>query len=131
MVRSFMATVLIATCAAAGCARPPRGEVEGIVTLDGVPVPEAVVYFIPDLSAGSNGPTSWGSTDARGSYSLADMRTGEQGAFVGAHRVVCKMPELAKGPRLPGRYGHPETTPLRFEVREGKQTIDLALTARP
>lgn len=135
MTRHFGALLLLAPLTVTGCGRPSFGEVEGTVTLDGKPLEGVMVHFVPDFVDGSAGPTSWGGTDAAGHYTLACMNQNQKGAFVGKHRVVCNEPERlsgeAKGSRIPERFRSPATTPLRFEVREGKQTIDLHLTGAP
>lgn len=130
MIRSSVAAlILAASLAASGCNRTSFGEVEGTVTIDGKPAEGLVVYFVPDLDEGSDGPTSWGSTDANGHYTLACMNRNQSGAWIGKHRVVCEEPERKGKPRVPEQYRSPATTPLKFEVREGKQTIDLPLTS--
>jgi hypothetical protein len=134
MIRSLRALLLATSLAAVGCNRPSFGEVNGTVTIDGKPAEGLVVYFVPDLAEGSDGPTSWGSTDATGRYTLDCMNRNQPGALIGRHRVVCEEPErllAGKKSRVPERYRSPATTPLRFEVREGKQTIDLSLTSAP
>jgi hypothetical protein len=134
MTRSFGPLLLVALSAVAGCGRPRFGEVEGTVTIDGKPAEGVMVYFVPELQDGSAGPTSWGGTDPTGHYTLACMNQNQRGASVGRHRVVCNEPERlsgGKGSRVPERYRSPATTPLRFDVREGKQTLNLELTVSP
>lgn len=66
------------------------GEVTGVVTLDGKPLPNAVVTFVPK----AGGPSGVGTTDAEGKYQLLTVE--EAGAVVGEHLVsiVC-VPEAA------------------------------------
>src|SRR5262245_36844441 len=74
-------------CLAACSAGPPFAEVSGVVKLDGVPMPEALVEFLPDPERGTHGPRSSGRTDAEGRFRLVcdDER---EGAVVGFHRVL-------------------------------------------
>lgn len=127
--------------AVGGCSQP-YGEVEGTVTLDGKPVKGVVISFIPDYDAGANGLSAQGTTDSEGHYKLHSMSKAQKGVFIGKHLVVCETPKLAfpsdgkypnhlaKSDDLPARYRSPDKTPLRFEVKEGKQTIDIPLTSK-
>src|SRR4051794_29904017 len=73
----------------AGCG---RGEFElapvsGRVTLNGDPLPKAMVSFEPSTTAAEAGPGSTGETDEQGRFSLTTV-DGRRGAVVGDHRVV-------------------------------------------
>ena len=74
--------------AAAGCRGRELGEVEGTVTLDGAPLPDVEVVFVPDPARGNAGNNATALTDARGHYRLRSPKEGRDGAAVGAHRVV-------------------------------------------
>lgn len=65
-------------------------EVHGVVTLDGNPLPNAVVTFSPQ----GGGPNAIGKTNAQGKYQLMTSR--ELGAVPGTHTVsiIC-VPEPA------------------------------------
>ncbi|MGL4551752.1 MAG: hypothetical protein ACRC33_11235, partial [Gemmataceae bacterium] len=63
---------------AAGCGRP-LASVEGTVTLDGRPLPDAEVQFLPDPTQGTTGPPSSAYTDPDGRYATTTV--------VGTHRV--------------------------------------------
>lgn len=110
-----------------GCSqgdRPPIGTVEGIVTLDGVPLPEAKLRFDP-------GPAlrgSMGITDASGRYELLYIRD-IKGAAVGEHRVLITTVTETKPEMLSPQY-HSATT-LTAKVEGGKNVIDFALTSGP
>jgi len=60
--------------AAVGCGHhrdlPPVAQVEGVVTLDGKPVPRGMVQFVPDESKGTKGPPAVGVIDENGHYEL-------------------------------------------------------------
>ena len=138
--------------AAAGCSRGPRfAEVEGKITLNGRPLPDMEVVFLPDPEVGTLGPSSSGYTDDKGHYQLVTNK-GQSGAVVGTHRVCLRdlttlpTPPLLEaesnsqraGPRggkaapkvsrVPAPYSSSQETPLRaVEVKPGGQTLDFEL----
>jgi hypothetical protein len=145
--------------AAAGCGGREFGQVEGTVTLDGVPLPDVEVVFIPDPARGSTGNNASAVTNAQGRYSLRSPREGKDGVAVGFHRVMitdllmvtdltkagdppgagggAALPAQPKGPpgskkrRFPLSYGDPVKTPLKeVEVKPGKQTLDFDVKAK-
>jgi hypothetical protein len=122
---------------AAGCGGPqPYGEVEGAVTLDGRPLANVEVVFLPDPERGNTGRRSTALTDAQGRYRLASD-AGRGGAPVGFHRVCINdllagpadplaQPRQPAQPRFPREYGSALSTPLRdVEVKPGRQVLDL------
>lgn len=133
-------TALIVLLLTSGCqSSPPRGEVEGVITLDDVPLDGVQVTFVP--VAGDNpGVRTCGFTDDEGTYSLMDDH-GKTGTVIGAHKVTVTDPRSFRNPlateedrrrpepsRVPRLYTAISTTPLRVEVEPGSQTVDLKLT---
>ena len=121
---------LVAVCALlAGCKsdRPTLGTVSGTVTLDGRPLPRAVVTFIPE----TDGRASMGTTDDEGRFELVYLRE-ERGAIVGEHRVrIRKIPTEEEGRvanPLPRKYD--ASTELTASVQKGENTIDFELSSR-
>ncbi|MEM7812815.1 MAG: hypothetical protein AAF532_15165 [Planctomycetota bacterium] len=134
-VRFVFACVM--TVAAAGCgkARFDYAPVSGRVTLDGEPVADAIIRFVPEKTGDSAivGPSSVAVTDADGRYELRVSRPGTpRGAVPGRHEVrldpvddpasdededvIVKVPRDAAGPRS-------------FDVPpEGTSTADLTYT---
>jgi hypothetical protein len=142
--------------ALAGCGRgPERAEVEGVVTLDGKPLGNVEVVFLPDPERGSTGPRAAALTDAQGRYHLRSDR-GEEGAAVGKYRVLivdnaarsrsparpaalaggaddaapaaggAARPPARKAGRVPVRYGSITATPfMGIEVAPGSQRQDF------
>lgn len=137
-----------------GCGPDAKlGEVTGKVTLDGQPVKGAVVTFTPV----DGGRASVGKTDDNGVYNLAFGA--EPGALVGTHKVTVQAvtstggttfdpnirsdsPEYEKQAMggsqadynnakstetIPAKYNK-ETT-LEYEVKSGKNTIDIEMTS--
>jgi hypothetical protein len=135
-----------------GCSQDLRyAPVEGTITLDGEPLAEVEVVFLPDYKRGGKGPNSSGLTDDKGHYTLITDK-GQTGAVVGPC-VVCirdmrapplrnnmidpqkkalAPPEAAPlktvASRVPPAYVTTQQTPLRnVEVKPGPQTLDFDL----
>jgi hypothetical protein len=72
--------VLLAT---AGCGNQGLSKVEGVVTLDGAPLPGATVSFMPV----GQGRAASGLTDGDGYFRLTTFRT-DDGALAGDYRVI-------------------------------------------
>ncbi len=121
--------LLVMALPCTGCsrpARPPLGEVTGTVTLDGQPLPRALVTFVPIAGPGR---TSYAYTDSDGRYSLAYLRD-ITGADVGQHvvRITTVSEEFRGRERLPARY-HAQSM-LIATVEPGDNTHDFALTSK-
>ena len=69
--------------ALSGCGEdgPELGRVEGTVTMDGKPLPNASVVFVPE-----NGRPAGATTDAQGKYVL-NFTAGREGALLGKNTV--------------------------------------------
>jgi hypothetical protein len=111
-----------------GCSRshqPPLGLVSGTVTLDGVPLANAIVRFTP---AGP-GRTSEGITDADGHYDLRYLRA-IPGANIDQHTVRITTASDENGGRelLPPRYH--SRTELEARVVSGSNDLDFALRSQ-
>src|SRR5438876_709313 len=76
--------------AVSGCAKgpPPVTEVSGVVLLDGKPLPQARVEFVPDLSSFGAEMNSSAITDDDGRFTLELTYKSQPGAVVGKHHVV-------------------------------------------
>lgn len=121
-----LALVFIAV--SAGCSRserPELGEVSGVVTLDGQPLPDALVLFTPE----GEGRTSQALTDAEGRYRLAYLRD-IVGANVGPHHVRIRTATEESGgkERLPAKY-HAKSV-LTATVAPGANLVDFPLSSR-
>ena len=66
----------------------PVAPVSGVVTMDGSPLADATVTFVPSVGAANSeaGPFSRAKTDKDGKFSL-ETRDGLRGAVVGSHQV--------------------------------------------
>jgi len=136
-----------------GCAEdgPPIGKVTGTVTLDGQPLENAIVSFVPK----AGGRASVGTTNAQGKYQLSYVE--RVGALIGSHKVSITSPPKVESidmseirsddPRyaelmakqnadynnatvkesLPAVYN--KESKLVSEVNSGNNTIDFVLTS--
>jgi hypothetical protein len=77
---------------ALGCSNVKVIPVEGVVTLDGKPLPGATVSFMP-VEAGRS---ATGQTDADGNFRLTTFRT-EDGALPGEYKVIVVVSEAYEG----------------------------------
>lgn len=121
----------------AGCrgSGPEVVEIEGTVTHNGKPVPNLMIYFVPE-----NGRPSWGRSDEQGKFVL-DYDYDFDGAKVGRHTVYVmdannmdptarpvggtkKSPELAA---VLVKYGKLETSPMTVEVNRADKNYQLKL----
>lgn len=128
--------------AVSGCGGQGTIFVTGTVTLDGKPLPDAVVAFAP--KDGRRPAT--GRTDAEGNFQLSTFSAND-GALPGEHVVIitaCQpvirrdVPGLGldEGPSTvelkwiaPERYSHPETSGLSATVSNAQNRFTFSLTS--
>jgi hypothetical protein len=138
--------------AAAGCSKGvPVAEVNGVIKMDGKPMPFVKIMFMPDPGKKTLGPISSGVSDDQGRFKLT-CEDEREGAVIGWHKVVVfegppnlnrtprtgrrdddevvkKAPKAkAKGPHVPDRYTSSGKTPLSQEVKENKNELEIVLT---
>lgn len=135
----------------AGCGGQQRATVEGVVTLDGKPLADVVVQFIPEPEQGRGATPASAYTDEAGRYRIE--ASGSGGVCVGPNRVCVSdarlmMPAGGADPsdgtpgaapkiaprrsRVPEVYSDAARTPHRaVAVRAGVQTVDLDLKRTP
>lgn len=125
------------------CQRGPKlVPVTGVVLLDGKPVANAAVLFIPP-----EGRPAEGTTDAEGKFTLQTFQPGD-GALVGLHDVtvtgvrVHGVTATADGLSdadpskvryewfVPQRYSVRETSQLKVEVKPGMGPVTLELASK-
>ena len=130
-----LVAVVLVVCpllfAAVGCGtREGLATVTGTVKLDGQPLPDALVEFIPQ---GGKGVTSMGRTDSSGNYDVWATRTAK-GASVGKNKVrVTTYDLLDQGgkvvtvrEKVPTKYN--SDTELEVTVENGSNTFDFDLS---
>lgn len=104
---------------------PEIARVEGTVTLDNKPLPNAIIMFVP-----VGGRPSVSETDANGRYVL-EFSGGRKGAIPGVNRVEINTGRLAYEKdgknypavkeSVPAKYNR--FTTLEFDVEAGKKNI--------
>lgn len=120
-------SLILAGCGSGG--RLAVVPVSGLVTLNGDPLPDASVTFIPE-----KGKPATGKTDQTGIYRLTTYTQGD-GAVIGKHKIaISKMTDLPESNTpeelakikhvLPETYADPERSGLTAEVKSG-QTADI------
>ena len=143
MLTACVVAVGASGCNGGGMPDGATGTVGGKVTYEGAAVPAGcVVSFM-----GPKGITGSGQTDAAGAYTIS-MRDGKE-VLVGKYRIAITPPAPAplsdeeamklsmsgktttqKVKEVPDKYRSPEGSPLSFEVKEGPNTFDIAMTAK-
>ncbi len=135
MRRGLAAVVAVAALALAGCGGPGYSLVPagGVVKINGVPAPNVSVQFLP---VGQTGPTSYGSTDAEGRFTLKTAE-GSDGAIAGKHKVTLVDQEeerpaqgqvAKRKPRMSDKLATPAGG-IDAEVTAGGGPIELLLPA--
>jgi hypothetical protein len=131
--------VLASLLTIAGCKGPSlvfADTVEGTLTLDGRPVPNALVQFYPEVPEGTKAPSSSGTTDDKGFFRLTRSDVSKPGALVGRHKVIIAAgraggdrdnPEAGASVKVPKEYTNANTTPFTVEVTQDKKTYDLPM----
>ena len=107
-------------------------KVEGIVTLDGVPLPEIRVKLEPKSSGHwESGTGSYGLTDEQGRFAMRMSDTGQFGAIIGLHSVIFSDKRIeveadagntSRFPksRIPEKYSN---MPLTLDVKLGQKNV--------
>jgi hypothetical protein len=123
LARGALAVALLAL---AGCFGG-KGEVSGIVTFDGKPLPGGMVTFIP-----ANGKPESSRIGEDGAYRVTNVPAGRVQI-----KVVTQPPvefgtgepflPLGKYVAIPERYSDPERSGFTWEVKRGKQEYNLTL----
>ncbi|MFN5532968.1 MAG: hypothetical protein ACK5F7_20500 [Planctomycetaceae bacterium] len=120
--RRFAAVLSLALLTLVGCGgsdAPPLGQVEGVVTMDGKPLPGVIVVFKPE-----KGRPATGQTDAEGKYKLT-YRAGVPGAKTGPNTVSMEYPIGGSGPAISAKYS--TKSELKADVKGGSNKFDFPL----
>lgn len=127
VVTSFCLIALLS-----GCDQPTNlVPAAGIVKIDGKEAENITVQFLPDsLDGGTSGPSSFGSSDASGRFTL-QTHDGKPGAVPGQHVVMlvdedeerpAQGEPAAKPPRIPTLYSV-VSSPLKITIVEGEEIV--------
>ncbi len=146
--RSLAAAMVgLALVFCAGCAPGvPSGTVTGKVTIKGQPAkPGTMVTFLMD-----SGTTATGQVTEGGSYKLRNNGAANPESIpTGTYKVSvaapgegaaqteedyekmmaggAKPPEAKKDKSIPPKYNNPQTSGLKFEIKTGANTFDIAI----
>jgi hypothetical protein len=125
MALSVLAALLVAGCGA------PTGEITGVVTYNGEPLPSGVVSFVAEKGRNRD-RVKLGGITSEGKYEIqqclcGEVRIGVQtppaitGRFAGAAIATIE---------IPPQYADPDTSRLTYTVTPGTQTFDIKLTGK-
>jgi hypothetical protein len=153
LLRLLWGLPLLAALTAVGCepGRPPVTEVEGVVLLNGQPLANAEVEFVPELSRFGAEMNSRGVTDEKGRFKLVCAYQAQSGAAVGKHKVLVgeaparedmrgmdgasqekytRYVQSLRNRPIPPEYGSISKTPLVIEVTPDKKEYELKLVRK-
>jgi hypothetical protein len=122
-VRVVLLNGVLACCvlaAPAGCGGRPTAKmvpVRGKATLNGKPLADGMVTFIPTGGDG-NDPLPEGKIEPGGFYTLTTR--GSEGAPVGSYRAVIELDDKATASLMHPDFANPKKSPLLIEVAENK-----------
>ncbi|HLJ12150.1 MAG TPA: hypothetical protein VKU82_13235 [Planctomycetaceae bacterium] len=114
----------------------PLAPVSGTVTIDGKPLKNAIVKFVPKLEGPDSykkGTTSFGWTDAEGKYTLTYANEDGKpimGAVIGPHQVQIQLNDIAGGQLLPPIYSTFQSQ-LKADVKKGMGPVNFDLKSEP
>ena len=117
----------------------PLAKVAGSVTMDGQPLTNAKVTFLPQV-----GPAASGELDEEGRFELSTYRPGD-GAVLGIHTAIVTpisqgvtlqpgAPPTSPTPQhdvIPAIYRRKESSTLHLEVQDRGNDFELVLHAPP
>ena len=132
LVGCFCAITLTAV---AGCSSSSQeAQVSGRISLDGSRIGVGTIVFAPI----DGGKPATGSIESDGSYMMNTSR--ERGLAPGTYKVAVSIREMPENVKrsdqpppgkllIPERYEHADASGLQFEIRPGKNKIDIELTS--
>jgi len=101
-------------------------KVSGTVTIDGEPLPNAMIQVCP-----TDGKAAFGNADEQGRFSLTSMKP-DDGCVTGTHKVVVVAVEEAPGNKqlnfAPLKYGQLSTTDLTLTIDGPMEDAKIELT---
>ncbi|QDV51307.1 carboxypeptidase-like regulatory domain-containing protein [Gimesia fumaroli] len=117
----FGFVVSLAACGGGSSDAPDLGQVSGTITMDGAPLADANVTFMPEGVRSSSA-----TTDSAGKYELIYIRD-EKGAAIGKHKVVVSKLDNEKE-TIPAKYC--VESELTADVKEGANEFNFDLTSK-
>jgi hypothetical protein len=108
----------------AGCSSgdvPETAPASGVVMMQGKPLAHVGVTLFPP-----KGPIASGNTNEQGEFTLSTSSPGD-GAPIGLNKVTIgaaeEGPPKPGAPKIPDRYGRPDTSGLTAEVKPGEKNV--------
>ncbi len=128
---AFLLPALVVACG--GCGGRPEVPVHGTVTLDGMPLANALVVF---HRSDEKGDSAFATTDSNGKYQ-AYGGSGRSAVPVGTYKVSVSTlrrddddPSLNAPERVPAKYNTHSTLVLEVGIDDAGKRYDLALSRR-
>jgi hypothetical protein len=127
-------TLTLAVCIAGCGSKEKLVPASGTLKIGGKAAANVSVQFLPDVTKGARGPTSFATTDAQGNFQLK-TQDGREGAVPGPHTVILadldeeRPPQgkpLTKLPRLDSKYTT-ASAGLKAEVPANGGNIELTV----
>ena len=103
------------------------------ITLDGAPLSDATVQFVPEACMGGAIPEATGKTRANGTISaFTVVRKGREfaGLQPGLYRIKVTRPDARAGKSLPARYNTKTTLGAEVFGGRGSRPLSFALSSR-
>ncbi len=136
------ALTLLTAVVLSGCGGGPElVEVAGVATLDGQPLANVLVTFVPEATKDRAAFRSMGMTDQEGKFRL-QAETQRPGALAGKHRVLVEDLSIHSAPRsedgtllshptvrFPLRYSNLQNSPLRADVVKDAPPMKIELVS--
>lgn len=124
-------TCVVLACTAVGCGSSNIAPVSGTINLDGAPLADVTVSFVPGAVDGT-APISTGRTNTAGNYSLTMVIENTRGAILGRHMVrvsrnIESKSDVMSAEELKQSYLPPHD--FTFEVKPGNNQADFDLVS--
>ena len=125
---TLLSLLSLAALISLGCGdgRPPRVTVSGQVLIDGEPLKQGNIKFVPEGAR-----PSAGTIDENGRFTLT-CYDGNDGVIPGTHRVQISASEILDGSKVkwwaPRKYSDFRTSELEFELTEPTDDLTIELT---
>jgi hypothetical protein len=123
-----LAAAVFASVTSSGCGdkRPARVPVSGRVLIDGKPLTQGNIKFVP-----TGGRPSSGKMNGEGRFTLT-CYDGEDGAIPGTHRVAVSASKIMSESKIqwfaPKKYADFRTSGLSFDIKEPTDDLTIELT---
>lgn len=126
---AFAVLVSVSLCLGCGDGKPKRVTVAGTVLLDGKPLQQGNLIFVPENGRASNAKIG---PDGRFKLRCYDE---DDGALLGTHRVAVSAKKIISENNIqwyaPARYSDYRTSGITIEITESVDDLEIPLTTKP